>query len=144
MHNRAMRGVLVVAALFGLFASFGAKANCGALPGTEAIQSSLNPPAVFESVSELNSYFEQHGVVAKSKLIQGHLRALCFVWDDPFSGVDTTLLSCYVISESHPVLFLRAVLRKTLPNSVSDFVVDGDFVDVVCKGQVILKINPPN
>jgi hypothetical protein len=35
-------------------------------------------------------------------------------------------------------------LWKTLPFSISEIKVDGDFVDVICNGQVILKINPPN
>jgi hypothetical protein len=79
----------------GSFSAVVPSADCGALPGTDAAKAFLNPPGSFTSLDELKSFFEQHGVVAQIKVVQGKSRTFCFVWDDPFSGVDTTILYCY-------------------------------------------------
>jgi hypothetical protein len=99
-------------------------------------------PTFFKADQDLKAYFIESYPGADTEIIQGKLRTYCFALVYPYSGMDTTDLYCFVKVDTGWLLFLRATLWKTPPKS-THFRLDDDFVDVICKGNVVLKINPP-
>jgi hypothetical protein len=101
----------------------------------------LEVPGYFPAVNAIKGYFDQQGVTVKIKELSGRTDAFCFVRAYPYSGVDTTDLYCFVKRDGEWLMFLKAFLWRASIDV--EFKVDGDFVDVICRGVVVLKINPP-
>lgn len=59
-------------------------------------------------------------------------------------GVDTTDLYCFVKHAERWTMFLNAFLWKTPRKQDIEFKISGEFIDVICKGAVVLKLSPPN
>jgi hypothetical protein len=99
-------------------------------------------PRFCKSTNEISGYFKEKGVPVEIKEIQGKNENFCFVLAYPYSGVDTADLYCYVKSGEGWGLFLTATLSNSGPNSI-EIKPEGDFMDVICRGVVVLKVNPP-
>ncbi|HXC99904.1 MAG TPA: hypothetical protein VN048_11220 [Verrucomicrobiae bacterium] len=99
-------------------------------------------PQFCKSTNEISAFFKEKGVPVEVKEIQGKNENFCFVLAYPYSGVDTTDLYCYVKAGEGWGLFLTAALWKSGPNSI-EIKPEGDFMDVTCRGVVVLKVNPP-
>jgi hypothetical protein len=103
----------------------------------------LNVPKFFPTVQAIKLYFDQQGVPAELAQVKGTSHTYCFVTAHPYSGIDTTDLYCFVKRDEKWEEFLKAYLFRTPFQQDVQFKTDGDFVDVLCKGIVSLKINPP-
>jgi len=102
----------------------------------------LNVPGFCRSTNDIRAYFDQQGVPVELKEAKGKSESYCFVLAYPYSGIDTTDLYCFVQRGEGWVMFLKAALWKT-PHGSVEFKSDGDFMNVVCNGAVVLKLNPP-
>ena len=88
-------------------------------------------------------FFDKNDIPSDGKLIESKTKKYYFILAKPYSGVDTTDLYCYVRRGDRWVLFLNAFLWKTPFKEDIDFKVEGDFVNVICKGVTILKLDTP-
>ena len=102
----------------------------------------LKVPELFHTVKEIGNYFDRQGVPSDVKELQGKVEAFRFVKAYPYSGSDTTDLYCFIKEGDAWVMFLKTFLWDTPHGSIVEFSVNGDFVDVIQGGQVVLKLNP--
>jgi hypothetical protein len=115
-------------------------------------------PAVFSSVDDIQTRFEERlsnrqGIPLYLKEIQTKDRSYCFIMAhrllgrsncvtfDPLWCADTTDFYCFVKTKDGWVPFLKAH-AKGLPWDL-DFQAEGNFIDVMSKSAVVLKLNPP-
>ena len=110
----------------------------------ELPSSAVQVPQYFRAVKDIKAYFDQQGVPTELNELQNGAETYCFITAHPYSGVDTTDLYCFVKRGERWGLFLKAFLWKTPFKENVEFKTDGDFIDIICKGIVVLKINPPN
>ena len=110
----------------------------------ELPSSALQVPQYFRAVKDVKAYFDQQGVPIELKEVSGKTETYCFITAHPYSGVDTTDLYCFVKRGERWGIFLKAFLWKTPFKEDVEFKLDGDFVDVICRATVVLKINPPH
>jgi hypothetical protein len=103
----------------------------------------IEVPRYLHTTNEIGAYFDQHHVPAELSEVRGKNENYCFVLAHPYSGVDTTDLYCFVKAGDGWGMLLKTYLWKTPFRKDVEFKADGDFVDVICKGVVVLKINPP-
>jgi hypothetical protein len=99
----------------------------------------LEVPSFFYTTKAIKGYFDQQGVPAEVEEIHGKYEQYCFIKAFPYSGIDTTDLYCCVNRNGRWTVFLKAYLFRTPPGSKVEFKTDGDFMDVVCKGVVVLN-----
>lgn len=102
----------------------------------------LNVPGFCRSTNDIKAYFDQQGVPVELKEAKGKYETYCFVLAYPYSGIDTTDLYCFVQRGEGWLMFLKAALWKTRHGTV-EFKSDGDFMNIVRDGAVVLKLNPP-
>jgi hypothetical protein len=101
----------------------------------------FNPsPGIFASTNAIDTYFETNGLPAVVKEVQTKSTKYCFVWAFPYSGMDATLLYCYVKYERGWMLYFQAGLIRTDPNADLKFKANGDYVDVIREGELLFKI----
>jgi len=112
----------------------------GSEPNMPANQKKL--PAFFNSAQELNDFLKQQKLPADVEVASTKSGSYCFVFAYPYSGMDTTDLYCYVKEGDMLGLYLTATLFRTPPKKAK-VSVDGDFVDVICKEKLVLKISQP-
>ena len=105
---------------------------------------SLQVPRFFKTNEDIKAYFDKNGIPVEVKEIQAKKEKYYFVLAYPYSGIDTTDLYCFVKGDAGWGMFLKAFLWKTPFKEDVKFKLDGDFVDVLCKSIVVLKINPPH
>jgi hypothetical protein len=110
---------------------------------TELPPSTLQGSQYFHAVKDIKAYFDQQGVPVEVRELSGKAESYCFVMAHPYSGIDTTDLYCFVKRGERWGMFLKAFLWKTPFKEDVSFRLDADFVDVICKGDIVLKINPP-
>jgi hypothetical protein len=97
----------------------------------------------FSSTNAIDTYFETNDMPALIIPVQTKSEQFCFAWASPFSGIDTTILYCYVGRDNRWVLYLEATLRRTPYNADLEFKANGDYVDVIREGDLLLKIKRP-
>ena len=102
----------------------------------------IDVPRFLPDTKAIKNYFDQRGVPVDVNEVLGKQQHYCFVKAYPYSGVDTTDLYCFVKRSDRWVLCLQAFLWKTPRKEDVQFAVRDEFVDVVSKGRVVLKLNP--
>lgn len=101
----------------------------------------LDVPRSFLSTNQIQKFFKDRNIPTELKQVQGKRLLYCFASASPYSGVNTTELFCFVKDDAGWALILTATLWKS---GSLEFKQNGDFMDVVSFGVVVLKINPPN
>lgn len=100
-----------------------------------------NHPLVTDK--DIKDYFDKQSIPSTLEKIETEHEIYIFVKAHPYSGLDITDLYCFVKRHDRWAMFLRASLWKTPFDKDIAFKEDGSFIDVSCKGAVVLKINPP-
>ena len=98
---------------------------------------------IFRTIGDIKQFFSVEKYAAEFKQVEGKADSYFFVLASPYDIVATDVY-CFVKRHSNWHMFIKAHLFDTPGfDEKVKFQVDGDFVDVVCKGVVIIKLNAP-
>jgi hypothetical protein len=103
-------------------------------------------PDMFHSEKEIREHFEKRSMLREIKIVKKQDDVFCFVLAarSPSDSMDISNLYCFVQGKNKNGevwgKLLKAVLAYTWNNV--EFEPNGDFVDVIHNGVVVLKYNP--
>jgi len=106
------------------------------------VNSSANISPFYRSINDVDLFFKTNKIPAEGQEIKNQSMDYYFVMAHPYSGMDTTDLYCFVKRGRGWAMFLKAFLWKAPFAGDVKFKVDGEFVNVICKDKVVLKVNP--
>jgi hypothetical protein len=95
-------------------------------------------PVMFQSTNSLKMFFETNGGPVDVRVENNNSEVYCLVIAYRYSGVDTADFFCFMKANDYWFLFLNASFSRTPPGSIK-FVGDGEFLNVIRKGKVVLK-----
>ena len=103
---------------------------------------SANVRPFYKSIKDIDLFFTGKKIPIETKEVSNNSTDFYFVTAHPYSGIDTTDLYCFVRRGNGWAMFIKAFLWETPFAKDIKFKPDGEFINVICKDRLILKLNP--